>query len=422
MNKTKSFPISKRLVWEAYNRVKQNRGSYGVDMESMADFERDLKNNLYRIWNRMASGSYFPPAVRAVGIPKKSGGIRLLGVPTISDRIAQTIVKMALEPVLEPIFDRDSYGYRAGKSAHDALAVTRKRCWQYNWVVEFDIKGLFDNLSHALLTKALHKHCNQKWILLYIDRWLRAPMQHPNGTIVERNCGTPQGGVISPLLANLFMHYAFDAWMRREFPTIKFCRYADDALAHCKTEVQAKFLMKRIKQRFEDIGLEIHPDKSGIIYCKDSNRRDEYPVISFDFLGFTFRPRRCVSSSRGIHPNFLPAVSRSSMKDMRRRMRSWHIQLKNDRTLFDLSNMFNPILRGWMQYYAKFYPSALQSLWKAFNTYLVQWARRKYKKLSKHKKRARQYLDSWAHEHRDLFVHWQLGCIPGGWGDRSQVS
>ena len=287
-------------------------------------------------------------------IPKKTGGTRILGVPTVSDRIAQTVVKKVLEPILEPVFDQDSFGYRPGKSAHDAIAVTRQRCWRYDWVVEFDIKGLFDHIDHGRLMKALRHHCTINWVLLYVERWLKAPLQQRDGELVPRDMGTPQGGVISPLLANLFLHYAFDGWVRRAMPGVPFCRYADDGLLHCKSRRQAEWVMARIIRRFKECGLEINSEKSRIVYCKDRNRHEEHEAISFDFLGFTFRPRRCVSERHDVHPNFLPAISRASMKSLNREIRSWHVQLKNDKSLNDLSNMFNAKLRGWFVYYGRF--------------------------------------------------------------------
>jgi len=422
VNATKPFSIPKQLVWRAWLAVKAKGGAAGVDNQSLEDFERDLKNNLYRIWNRMCSGSHFPPPVKAVPIPKKSGGTRILGVPTVSDRVAQTVVKMMLEPILEPVFDEDSYGYRPGRSAHDAIAVTRKRCWQYDWVVEFDIRGLFDNLSHELLMKALRHHCSCRWVLLYVERWLRASMQQPDGSLAERHQGTPQGGVVSPVLANLFLHYAFDAWVRRELPSIPFCRYADDGLLHCRSRRQAEYVMKRITDRFRECGLEIHPDKSSIVYCQDRNRTEQHQRISFDFLGYTFRPRRCVDRRGHVHPNFLPAISRPSKKEINRTIRGWHLQLKNEKTLSDLSRMFNPVLRGWLNYYGRFYPSDLRQLWRNINRYLVQWVRRKFKRLSQHKRRAKQYLDRLARANPHLFVHWELGVFPCGSSDRSRMS
>jgi len=422
LNVAKPFEIPKRLVWQAYLEVKSKGGAAGVDDESLGVFERDWKNNLYRIWNRMSSGSYFPPAVKAVPIPKKSGGTRVLGVPTVSDRIAQTVVKFLLEPILEPVFDENSFGYRPGRSAHDAIAVTRKRCWHYDWVVEFDIRGLFDNINHDLLMKALRHHCDCRWVLLYVERWLTAPLQQRDGSFVERRQGTPQGGVVSPILANLFLHYAFDAWVRREMPRVPFCRYADDGLLHCKSRRQAEYVMRRISERFRQCGLEIHPDKSSIVYCKDVSRGEDYPRIRFDFLGYTFRPRRCVNKRGRVHPNFLPAISRSSKKEINRRIRSWHVQLKNEKTLSDLSRMFNPILQGWHAYYGRFYPSAMRQLWRNFNRYLVRWVRRKFKRLSRHKLRARDFLDRYARAHPHLFIPWSLGVFPRGLSDRSRMS
>ena len=402
MNTAKPFEISKKLVAQAYRKVKSKAGAAGIDQESIEEFERNLKDNLYRIWNRLSSGSYFPPAVKGVTIPKKPGGTRLLGVPTVSDRVAQTVVKMLLEPMLETVFDENSFGYRPYKSAHDAIAVTRQRCWKFDWIVEFDIKGLFDNINHDLLMKALRRHCSCKWVLLYVERWLKAPLQDKDGNIISRDKGPPQGGVISPILANLFLHYAFDAWVRREMPTIEFCCYADDGLLHCQSLRQAQYVLERIEQRFLECGLEIHPAKSGIIYCKDKNRAGDHERISFDFLGFTFRPRRCVNGKGVIHPNFLPAISQTSRKAINQEIRGWHIQLKNDKSLDDLSKMFNPV-----------YPSALCVIWRHFNRYLVQWVRRKYKRFAGHKRRAYQYLNRLALAKRELFTHWKLGVTPG---------
>ena len=421
MKVARPFEISKKLVWESYLEVKSKGGSAGVDNQTLDDFEDNLKDNLYKIWNRMSSGSYFPPPVKAVPIPKKTGGERILGVPCVSDRIAQTVVKKLLEPILEPVFDEDSFGYRPGKSAHDAIAKTRKRCWEYDWIVEFDIKGLFDNIDHDMMMKALRHHCDSPWILLYVERWLKAPSKNREGNLAFRDKGTPQGGVVSPVLANLFLHYAFDAWVRREMPKAPFCRYADDGLLHCRSKKQAFYVMSLVAQRFQDCKLEIHPDKSRIVHCKDKNRREVYPVVSFDFLGFTFRPRRCVGKVGNIHPNFLPAVSRGSMKAINREIRSWHIQLKNDKSLLDLSKMFNPVLRGWFNYYGKFYPSAMRRIWRNFNEYLMQWVRRKYKRFANHKRRAWKHIDRLALANPSFFVHWQLGVFPRSSG-RSRMS
>ncbi|MFC1566649.1 group II intron reverse transcriptase/maturase [bacterium] len=399
---------------QAYLEVKANKGSAGIDEETLSTFEKDLKNNLYRIWNRMSSGSYFPPSVKAVPIPKKTGGTRILGVPTVSDRVAQMVVKKILEPLLEPIFDENSFGYRPNRSAHDALTITRKRCWKYDWVVEFDIKGMFDNIRHTLLIKALEKHCDSKWIIMYVKRWLCAPLEDKDGKKTHRYKGTPQGGVISPLLANLFMHYAFDAWVRRELKEVPFCRYADDGLLHCKSQKQAEFVMKRLIKRFWDCGLEINLEKSKIIYCKDKNRKENYQEITFDFLGYTFRPRRCVNGKGEIHPNFLPAISNTSKKAITKEIRSWHLQLKNEKSLLDLSKMFNSKLIGWSNYYGKFYSSELDSIWKNFNRYLEKWVRRKHKRFAWHKRRARDYINCLARANPSLFINWKMGYFPGG--------
>ena len=274
MDKLKPFEISKALVWEAYKQVKVNKGGAGVDHESLEEFDKNLAKNLYKIWNRLSSGSYFPPAVKCVEIPKKQGGTRLLGVPTVSDRIAQMTIKLMFEPEVEPHFLDDSYGYRPNKSALDAIGVTRKRCWQYDWLIEFDIRGLFDKIDHELLMKAVRCHTNNKCILLYIERWIKAPLELSDGTTRERNCGTPQGGVISPILSNLFLHYVFDIWMTRKHPESLWCRYADDGICHCRTQRQAKALLVELEQRFKECKLEIHPDKTKIVYCKSSLHKE----------------------------------------------------------------------------------------------------------------------------------------------------
>jgi RNA-directed DNA polymerase len=408
---TRPFVIPKRLVWEAFQRVKANGGSAGVDQESIETFEGKLGDNLYKLWSRMESGSYFPPPVKAVPIPKKSGGTRLLGVPTVADRVAQTVVKMILEPKLEPVFDRDSYGYRPGRSALDAVAVVRRRSWKQDWVVEFDIKGLFDNIDHALLMRAVRKHCKVPWILLYIQRWLKAPMEI-EGKRVARDRGTPQGGVVSPLLANLFLHYAMDRWLRDHLPGVQFCRYADDGVVHCQSEVQAKHLLQKLGERLRACGLELHPEKTRIVYCKDVNRTAEYPVVHFTFLGYTFRPRKSVDKYGRVYVNFSPAVSRDALKAMRQTVRGWHLQLKCDCELSDLSNMFGPVLRGWANYYARFYPTALKPLWRHVNAYLVRWMQRKYKHLARGVIRAARALGRLAERAPRSFVHWERGFAP----------
>ena len=414
MSASKPFAIPKRLVYEAWKIVKANAGSAGVDKETIDDFEADLKNNLYRIWNRMSSGSYFPPAVKAVAIPKKNGGERILGIPTVADRVAQMVVKMVLEPAVEPIFLPDSYGYRPEKSALDALEITRKRCWQYDWVLEFDIKGLFDNIDHALLSRALEKHTDCKWVLLYIRRWLTAPLQRADGTLVERTKGTPQGGVVSPTLANLFLHYVFDVWMTRTFPGVPWCRYADDGLVHCRTEREALAIKVALQARLAECSLEMHPEKTHIAYCKDAKRRGRYSNTKFDFLGYTFRGRKAKRrNSNTLFVSFSPAVSAKALKSMRAKTREQNFRNRSELSLQDISRLHNPVLRGWVAYYGRFYPSALAPMFRHFNKTLVAWAMRKYKRFKSYKKRATLFLMKIADTQPYLFVHWQRG-VKGG--------
>jgi RNA-directed DNA polymerase len=412
MDSTKPFSISKQAVWNAYQQVQANHGAAGVDGESIEAFETRLKDNLYKLWNRLASGSYFPPPVKVVAIAKKEGGQRLLGVPTVADRIAQTVVKQALEPLVEPQFHRDSYGYRPGKSAHQALETTRQRCWRYAWVVKFDIKGAFDNLSHELMMKAVRHHTECKWILLYCERWLTAPGQYDDGRQEVRTKGTAQGGVVSPLLMNLVLHYVFDHWMQRHYPQHPFERYADDGLAHCQTEAQALALKAALVERFAACGLELHPTKTRIIYCKDDDRPGEYEHTTFDFLGYTFRARRSKNRWGKYFVNFTPAVSNAAGKAMRQKTRSWGLQERSDKSLEDLSRMFNPILRGWINYYGRFYRSAMTPTLRHVDRVLVRWAMRKYKRLRRHKRRAEHWLGRIARKEPQLFAHWQMGVQP----------
>jgi len=412
VRKARPFEISKRVVVEAWEQVKAKQGAAGVDRESIADFERNLKGNLYKIWNRMPSGSYIPPPVRTVAIPKKTGGERMLGIPTVADRVAQMVVKLYFEPLVEPHFHEDSYGYRPTKSAIQAVRVTRKRCWRYNWVLEFDIRGLFDSIDHELLMRAVRKRTKSGWILLYIERWLKAPFQRSEGTLVERTKGTPQGGVISPVLSNLFLHYVFDTWMKGDYPEFPFCRYADDGIVHCRSESEALALKEALGFRFRECKLELHPEKTRIIYCKDSNRREDYSAISFDFLGFTFRPRLSKSQSGRYFVNFGPAVSNQAGRVMRQKARRWHLHLRSDYSLEDVSRIFSPIIRGWINYYGSFYKSATYPTLRHLNKILVRWAMRKFKRLRHHLTNAVYWLGRVAKRQPDLFPHWQLGIRP----------
>lgn len=413
MARAKPYEISKNLVWEAYKRVKANGGAAGVDGQTVKDFEKDLKGNLYKVWNRMSSGSYFPPPVKLVEIPKSDGRLRPLGIPTVADRVAQTVAKMCLEPVLEPKFHPDSYGYRPGKSALDAVGTARKRCWRKNWVIDLDIKGFFDNLDHDLVMRAVRFHTDNPWLCLYIERWLSAPVQLRDGTLVERTKGTPQGGVASPLLANLFMHHAFDDWMSRNYPTVQFERYADDVAIHCESERQAKEVLEAVRSRLRECGLELHPVKTKIVYCLDDDRQEEQEQIKFDFLGYTFQPRRA-RNRRGKHfVSFLPAISCKAAKAVRQTMRRWRIPaFRNNQSLEELAKFVNPYVRGWMNYYGRFYRSSVVSVLRHLNRVLIRWAMRKFKRFRCRERAAEHWLGRIARRDPNLFAHWQLGARP----------
>jgi group II intron reverse transcriptase/maturase len=404
----KSFDISKQAVWDSYLKVKSNQGAAGVDQQSIELFEVDLKDNLYKIWNRMSSGSYFPPPVLRVEIPKGDGKMRKLGIPTVADRIAQMVVKDQIEPELETIFHPDSYGYRPKRSAKQALAQTRQRCWKHDWVVDMDIKGFFDNIPHDLMMRAVRKHTEDQWVLLYVERWLKAPVQLTDGEIEERTMGTPQGGVISPLLANLFLHYAFDYWMQSNHPTNPFERYADDIVAHCSTEAEAKNLKTEIAKRMEQCGLELHPEKTKIVYCKDANRKEDYPIQSFDFLGFCFRPRLSRNRYGQYFVNFSPAIAPKSKKGIFEEIRQWCLHKRSDLSIKDVAKWINPVVRGWVGYYGAFFQSEMLFLVQHLDKLLYRWVIRKYKKQGSNFKKTDRWVRRIKCELPNLFVHWGL--------------
>jgi RNA-directed DNA polymerase len=413
MSEAKPFSISRQEVWEAYKRVKANQGAAGVDDESIAEFEKGLKKNLYKLWNRMSSGSYFPPPVRTVKIPKANGGQRKLGIPTVSDRIAQMVAKRRLEPEVDPLFHPNSYGYRPGKSALEAVGQARQRCWSHDWVIDLDIKGFFDNIDHELLMRAVKRHAKDNWIVLYIERWLKVPEQDEEGRLSAREKGTPQGGVVSPLLANLFLHYALDRWLARQYPQAPFERYADDAIVHCKTEGEAQEVRAALTTRLAECGLELHPEKTKVVYCKDDSRRRSYPNEKFDFLGYTFQPRRSKNRKDKYFINFSPAVSDKAVKAMREAIRSWKLPGRSDKALEELSRMFNPLVRGWLQYYGRYYRSALYVPMRQLDRALARWASRKYKKLRGHLRRATHWIARISRREPSLFAHWQMGVRRG---------
>jgi group II intron reverse transcriptase/maturase len=416
VEEAKPFKIPKREVWEAFKRVKANQGVAGVDGQSIAEFEANFSGNLYKLWNRLSSGSYFPPPVLRLDIPKADGGTRSLGVPTVADRIAQEVVRRTLEPILEPEFHQDSYGYRPGKSAIEAVHQARQRCWRYDWALDLDIQSFFDSIDWELLLKAVRHHTDCPWVLLYIERWLKAPMQMEDGSVVPRTAGTPQGGVISPTLANLFLHYAFDMWMVRSFPHIPFERYADDVICHCNSAEEARALWCAIADRFAACKLVLHPQKTKIVYCKDINRKGDYPDIHFDFLGFQFRARevRWGTPDRPIFAHgFYPAASPKALKRIGRDIRGWALHHRSDKSLADLAQMYNPCIRGWVNYYSRFGKARLRPTLTRIDAYIVRWARRKFKRLRRQSKGARAWLTRVRRATPTLFAHWLL-CYGNG--------
>ena len=396
---------------EAWGKVKANKGSAGIDNESIEEYEKNLKDNLYKLWNRMSSGSYMPTPVKLVEIDKADGKKRPLGIPTVNDRIAQMVCKIYFEPEVNRYFHTDSYGYRPGKSAKQAVGKCRERCWYYDWVIDLDIKGFFDNIDHELMMKAVRHHTDKKWITLYIERWLKVPMVMTDGTVKERNKGTPQGGVISPLLANLFLHYALDKWLERKYPDIRFERYADDCVIHCKSEKQALFMKEKIRKRLEECKLELHPEKTKIVYCKDANRKYNNKNTEFDFLGFTFRQRTCRNSEGVIFMRFQPAISRKACKRIKESIRELKIRNWATRTIEDISEALNARLRGWYNYYGAYYRSAMESIFHVVNGILLSWVRNKYKKFRGSLKKAFDWLSRMEKEKPKLFIHWELGIV-----------
>jgi len=405
----KPFAIPKLMVWEAWRQVKANKGAPGVDGQDLEQFEADLKNNLYRIWNRMSSGSYFPPPVRAVEILKPhGGGVRTLGVPTIADRVAQTVVAMHLEPRVEPRFHPDSYGYRPRRSAHDALAACRARCWKFDWVIDLDVQKFFDTVPWDLVVKAVNTITTARWVLLYVKRWLAAPLQRPDGALEQRDKGTPQGSAVSPVLANLFMHYAFDAWMARNFSDCPFERYADDAVVHCKSRRQAEHVLAAIAARMTEVGLRLHPEKTRIVYCKDSNRRAEHEHTSLTFLGFAFRPRTALNGKDGSRfTSFSPGMSPEALKAKSARLRALRIHQHTNLSLDDLARWLNPIVAGWMNYYGRYYRTVMDPLLRRINTYLRRWAGKKYRRRLRAYRRFWRWWNGLLERAPNLFAHWK---------------
>ena len=407
---TKSIPITRKMVWEAYKKVKSNRGSAGVDQQTLADFDKVRSKELYKIWNRLASGSYFPPAIRRVSIPKGRGKLRPLGIPTVSDRIAQQVIKSYLEPRLEAEFLEVSYGYRPGKSAHSAMRKVQENVRKYSWVIDLDIAEFFENMSHELLMKALERHVSEKWILMYVGRWLEAPIEHPDGKQIKPSGrGTPQGGVISPLLSNLFMHYCLDKWLLLAQPEVKMVRYADDVIIHCKTLEQATRLLQLVKQRLKDCGLSAHPEKTKIVYCKKPGRNLKGYPVQFDFLGFSFRPIRIKLKNGGSFLRFDCIMSRKAKVGITKQLREMNFHNKSQRTIQDIAALLNPNIRGWLNYYGKISRRSLGPVCYYLHHRLIKWVLNKYKRFRASKAKAVNWLRKVYNAQPNLFYHWYAG-------------
>jgi len=399
------------MIWEAYKKVKANKGSAGVDSVSMEEFDANRSKHLYKLWNRMASGSYFPPPVKEVEIPKKDGEVRKLGIPTISDRVGQMVVKNYIEPRLEKLFSSNSYGYRPNKNAHQALEPVRKNCWKCDWVIDLDIKGFFDNIDHNKLMLAVEKHVPENWVRFYIIRWLKMPVLSKSGELVEKQGkGTPQGGVISPLLANLFLHYVLDKWLEITDKSVKFARYADDAILHCYSKVHAEQTLKAVRKRLESCGLKLHPDKTKLVYCRDFRRKGRHPVVKFDFLGYSFQPRTTKSKKTGkLFLGYDCAISISSRKRIADKLGELDIENLSFKSIVGVAQYLNPMIRGWVNYYGRFRGSELSKVFQLLRKHLVRWARKRYKRYKTSLNRAFGWLDKVRKQYPYLFYHWQLG-------------
>lgn len=409
--KTKSFAVSKAMVYNSYLKVCSKDGAAGIDKETIDMFNEDLSGNLYKVWNRMSSGSYFPPAVRTVLIPKKLGGTRPLGIPTVGDRIAQGVVKDYLEPILEPVFNVNSFGYRPGRSAHDALAQCQHNCIHHSWVVDLDIKGFFDNISHEWMMKMVSHHTQEKWVLLYTERWLKAGIEQTDGSIAARAKGTPQGGVISPLLANLYLHHAFDMWMSRHFASNPFERYADDIIVHCNSKAEAEHLLSSIGERLQGFGLELHPEKTKLVYCKNYLRKEEHEHNSFTFLSYSFQPRS-KPNTFGRHTKFMvfgAAICCKAKAFIKQRIRAVFNPRNTQVTLQSTAVKLNPKIRGWLNYYCRFNPGVAGKVFLYLNELIRRWIEEKYRLRSK-KAVVLQY-QSYVQMNMDLFIHWKKGII-----------
>jgi RNA-directed DNA polymerase len=406
---TKSLPVSKRMVWESYLKVVSKDGGAGIDGQSIEMFDANRTGNLYKLWNRMTSGSYFPPPVRTVFIPKKQGGLRPLGIPTVSDRIAQGVVKDYIEPSIEAIFHHSSFGYRPGRSAHDALVQCHKNCIEKAWVLDVDIKGFFDNISHSIMMELLEEHTKEKWVLMYVERWLKAGVEQENGDIAARTKGTPQGGVISPLLANIYLHHAFDKWMDNTHPQCPFERYADDIVIHCSSKKEAEQMLEELKVRMQEFELTLHPEKTKIVYCKNYYRIEKHDNESFTFLSYSFQPRT-IDDQFGRQKHlivFAAAICTAAKVSIRSALKEVLCTKRGSHTIEYLADKLNPKIRGWLNYYSRFGSKKAYSVFYYLNGLLREWIKDIFRIQGKGK--VYQKYNSILEENPELFYHWKLG-------------
>lgn len=405
--KDKPFSIRKQTVLEACQHVRRKKGAPGCDGIDFEAFERHEAANLYKIWNRMSSGSCFPSPVLAVQIPKKNGKMRTLGIPTIEDRVAQMVVLKVIEPGIEPLFHPDSYGYRPRKSAIEAVATARRRCWKFPYVIELDIKGLFDNIDHALLMRVVEMHVKEKWAVLYIKRWLETPFIDGDGKETPRVTGTPQGGVISPILANLFMHYAFDMWMQIHHPEAPFERFADDALIHCGTREEAENIRAELAKRFAECRLEMNEEKTRIAYCRSTSNTNDEPITTFEFLGYLFKPEYLKCKDGVLRVCFIAQVGKTGEQRLRDKVRAKQLKSMCGSTVEQIARELNPTVRGWINYFRKFSPSAMRTALQWVDEHIIGWAMKKYKTLRGSRRKARRWLERLREHSPDMFAHWK---------------
>lgn len=410
--KTRTQPISKEQVWASWKHIKQGGKGMGIDQISIEMIEANPRKYLYPLWNRLSSGSYFPPAVREFAIPKGEGKERILGIPTILDRVAQDVIKQELERIVEPLFHASSFGYRPHKSAHQAIEQCAKYCWERWYVVDVDIKGFFDNINHEQMLTMLRKLTNEKYILLYCERWLKASIQANDGSQKMRTKGSPQGGVISPLLANIYLNEAFDIWISETQPLIVFERYADDIVIHTRSIEQSQFILDKLKVRLKQYGLELSESKTKIVYCyrtvRQFKERKDIPV-SFDFLGFTFKPRICLKEGGQKFWGFRPAISMKSQKRIltvcnKLAFHNW-VQLD----IYQLAALLAPKIRGWINYFGIQRLGDMQFIFGRINRRIAKWLQKKFKinTIGKAYVKMRRIFQSYP----TMFLHWEYGFM-----------